>query len=100
MFIMTTATYPPGEATKISKKFMTATAKPLPPFVKRLHVLMTAKADQGLKTCGIYEIDDSKIKEGIMELTRYYVQYYDIKGFQYEIEPMLTAAEAIPLLNP
>ena len=52
-----------------------------------------------MKVCGIYEVDDAKVKEGIIELTKYFIQFYDIEGFRYEVEPMLTAQEAIPLLG-
>jgi hypothetical protein len=96
---MTTVLYPPDKAVKVAKKFIEATTKPLPPFMKRLYVFTTARTDLGMKTCGIYEVDDAKLKEGIIELTKYFVQFYDIEGFKYEVEPMLTAQEAIPLLG-
>jgi len=98
MFIMTTVTYPPGESKKIANKFIAATAKLLPAFMKRLYVLTTAKGELGIKVCGIYEVDDNKVKEGLIELTKYFVQFYDIEGFKYEVETMLTAQEAIPLV--
>jgi hypothetical protein len=96
---MTTVLYPPDKAVKVAKKFIEAMAKPLPPFLKRLHVLVTTNSQSGMKVCGIYEVNDAKVKEGIIELTKYFIQFYDIEGFRYEVEPMLTAQEAIPLLG-
>ena len=98
MFLLATINYPTAEANKMANMFVKVTATPLPSFVKRLHVLTTAKGDAGIKVVGIYEVDDNKIKDAFVELTKYYVQYYDIPGFKYEIEPMLTAQEAIPLV--
>ena len=99
MFIMTTVIYPPDKAVKMAKKFIEATAKPLPPFIKRLHILSNVRVDVGMKIHGIYEVDDAKIKEGIIELGKYFMQFNDIEGCKYEIEPMLTVQEAMPLLG-
>jgi len=99
MFIVTTTTYPPDKAVQMAKKFIKATEKPLPSFVKRVSVLTTAGGELGMKVLGIYEVDDAKLKEGIIELSKYFVQFYDIEGFRYELEPMLPATEAIPLLG-
>jgi hypothetical protein len=98
MFIMTTVLYPQDKAVKVSETFIKATKKPLPSFVKRLYVL-TRATTLGGKVHGIYEVDDAKVKEGMMELTKYFAQFSDIVGFTYEMEPMLTAQEAMPLVG-
>jgi hypothetical protein len=98
MFFMTHVTYPPGSSTKAASTFVTATATPLPSFMKRLHVLTTAKGEVGIDTFGIYEVDDNRVKEAMIEFTKYFVNFYGIEGFKYEIEPMLTVQEAIPLV--
>ncbi len=98
MFVMTHVTYPPGSSTKAANVFMTAAAKPFPSFMKRLYVLTTAKGEVGIDTYGIYEVDDGKFKEALIEFTKYFVQFYGIEGFKYEVEPMLTVQEAIPLV--
>jgi hypothetical protein len=99
MFISTTCTYPPDKNVKVLKKFIEATAKPLPSFIKRVSVLGTSRVDIGFKVNGLYEIDDAKIKEGILELTKYYNQFTDIEGCRYELEPMLTPQDMIALLG-
>jgi hypothetical protein len=99
MFLIGTVTYPPDKAVQMAKKFIKVTEKSLPSFIKRLYVLSTTAGEPGMKVLGIYEVDDAKVTEGIKELTKYYVQYYDVEGFRYTIEPMLSAAEAIPLLG-
>ena len=54
----------------------------------------------GQKVLGIYEVEDAKLKDGLKELIKYYLQSYsDVEGFTYNIEAMLPAAEAIPLLQ-
>jgi hypothetical protein len=99
MFLVGTVTYPPDKAVQMAKKFIKTTEKPLPPFIKRLHVLTAAGGEPGIKVLGIYEVDDAKIKEGIKEMTKNYAQYFDVEGFRYSVEVMVPAAEAIPLLG-
>jgi hypothetical protein len=99
MFIVGTVTYPPDKSVQVAKKFIKATEKPLPSFVKRLHVLSGSGGALGMKVLGIYEVDDAKVKEGIKEINKYYVQFFDIDGFRYNVEVMLPAAEAVPLLG-
>jgi hypothetical protein len=99
MFLVGTVTYPPDKAVQMAKKFIKATEKPLPPFVKRLYVLTAAGGEPGMKVLGIYEVDDTKVKEGIKEITKYYVQFFDVEGFRYSVEVMMPATEALPLLG-
>ena len=99
MFLVTTVTYPPEKAVQMAKKFIKATEKPLPSYIKRLHVLTGTGGQLGLRVVGIYEVEDAKFKEGLMEISRYFVQFYDVEGFRYDIEPMVSAADAIPLLG-
>jgi hypothetical protein len=99
MFLIATITYPPDKAIQMAKKFIKAMEIPLPSFIKRLYVLTSAGGELGVKALGIYEVEDAKLKEGIKELTKSFVQYYDVEGFRFNLEPMLSAAEAIPLLG-
>jgi len=98
MFLVTTSTYPLTKANVIAEKFQKAAAVPLPSFLKRLHTLSTA-GGEGIKVLGIYQVEDDKVTEGIKELTRYFVEFYDVEGFKYILETMLTAQEGIPLLR-
>lgn len=98
MFLISNAMYPTDKAIEIARRFIKAVETPLPPFIRRIHVLTTAAGENGIKVLGIYEVDDDKVTDGIKEMTKYYVQFYDIEGFKYSIEPMLKAEEAIPLL--
>ncbi len=99
MFIVSTSTYPPDKTTVIVEKFKKHAATPLPSYMKRTHVLTAAAGDSGSKVLAIYEVDDDKVADGIKELVKYLSNYFDVEGFRYTIEPMLTAQEAIPLLD-
>ena len=99
MFLVTTVIYPPDKSIVAAEKFIEVTAKELPPFLKRLQVLGDSRMDKGMKVLSIYEADDARIKESIIELTKMYVQFNGIEGFRYEIEPMLTAKESLAVLG-
>jgi hypothetical protein len=99
MFLVTTVVYPPDKSIVAAEKFIEVAAKELPPFLKRLQVLGDSRMDKGMKVLSIYEADDARIKESIIELTKMYVQFNGIEGFRYEIEPMLTAKEALAVLG-
>ena len=99
MFLVTTVIYPPDKSIVAAEKFIEVTAKELPPFLKRLQVLGDSRMDKGMKVLSIYEADDARIKESIIELTKMYVQFNGIEGFRYEIEPMLTVKESLAVLE-
>jgi hypothetical protein len=99
MFLVTTVLYPPDKSIVAAEKFIEVTAKELPPFLKRLQVLGDSRMDKGMKVLSVYEVEDTKIKDGIIELTKMYVQFNGIEGFRYEIEPMLTVKEALGVLG-
>jgi hypothetical protein len=98
MYLLTTSTYPDSQANEIAARFQKAVATPLPAFLKRTHTLICS-SDNGMKVVGLYEAADDKFADAYRELVRYFVQYHDIQGFNYTIEPMLSAQEAIPLLR-
>jgi hypothetical protein len=40
----------------------------------------------------LFEVDDAKVTEGIIEVTKQCVQFNEIEDFKYEIETMLPRA--------
>ena len=98
MYLVSNSTYPLSSAKEIATAFVKAATEPLPAYIKRTHTLTTA-GDLGIRVLGIYEVEDEKVSQAIKDLTKYFVQYYEMEGFAYTLEPMLTAQEAIPLLG-
>ena len=99
MFLVTTVLYPPDKSIVAAEKFIEVTAKELPPFLKRLQILGDSRMDKGMKVLSIYETEDARIKESIIELTKMFAQFNGIEGFRYAIEPMLTVKEALGVLG-
>ena len=97
MFLMTTTTYPPDKATEIAKIFMELPE--LPPFVKRLHVLIDSDLIAGYKVYGLYEVENKKAYEGLVAIAERMTSYNKIEGCRFTIEPLLTPEEGLPMLG-
>jgi hypothetical protein len=93
MFIMTRSIYPPAKAVEMSKRFIKAGTNPFPSFMKRLYVLTSSEGADGIAVISLYDVEDAKIADAYKEFMKYFSQYFDIK-------PMMTAQEAIPLIMP
>jgi hypothetical protein len=89
MFLVTTAVFPPDKSQKIAEKYIEVAAKELPPFLKRLQVLVDSRTEEGIKVLSFFEVDDVSIKDGIVEITKRCVQFNAIPGFRFGIETML-----------
>ena len=98
MFFMVTQTYPTKSTAQVGKVGVGMLAKALPPYVKRLGVYIAAGGD-GMKTYVLYEIEKGQVEEGIKELNKRMVAYFNIEGWKYTIEPLMSAEEALPLIG-
>ena len=98
MFFMVTQTYPTKSVAEVGKVGMELLAKAPPPYVKRLGVYIAAGGD-GMKTYILYEIEKGQVEEGIKELNKRYVAYFNIEGWKFTIEPLMSVEEALPLLG-
>ena len=97
MFFMITSTYPPTKTREVVQIFGKSVAEPLPPLLKRLHVLGAGGVgEQGLRSHSIFEADKGKEYDALIELNRRMAWYNNIEGIGYQIETLLTAEEAIP----
>ncbi len=100
MFFMITSTYPPAKASEVVQVFGKSLAEPLPSFLKRLHVLTCGGVGEaGIRTYSIFEADKGKEYDAFAELTKRMGWFFHVEGWRYQIETLLTAEEAIPLLG-
>jgi len=98
MFLMVTQTYPTKSVAAVGKVAMGVLAKALPPYVKRLGPYIAAGGD-GIKSYSLYEIEKGQVEEGIKEVNKRLVAFFNIEGWKYTLEPLMTAEEALPLIG-
>jgi len=98
MFFMVTQTYPTKSVAEVGKVGVESLAKAPPPYVKRLGVYIAAGGD-GMKTYVLYEIEKGHVEEGIKELNKRMVAYFNIEGWKFTVESLMTPEEALPMLG-
>ena len=97
MFVLVTSTYPHDKAIEVGKAFIKTLETPLPSFVK--FTVYVTSTELGIKGYVLYEIEDKKLAEGIREVIKRQVAYHNIVGYRWNIETLLTAEEALPLVG-
>ena len=99
MFIVGTTHMPPNKGIEVGKLFARAVKKPLPSCLKRVNVLVTAAGEEWFKALAIYEVEDAKVGEAMKALVEYEAQFICIEGYRYQVDLMLDAKEALPLIG-
>ena len=98
MLFMLTMTWPTESSGEVGKVAVENLAKAPPPHVKRLGLYLTPGGD-GMKAYVLYEIEKGHVDEGFKEVTKRHVPYFNIEGWRYTIEPLLSVEEALPLVG-
>ena len=100
MLIMVTCWIPPDKSAEAAKKFVEVMQKiPFERFEKPLLMLGGRPVKDGIKAISIGEVEKGKYEEAVSIVWRRMIEFDDIKGFRYEIEPLLTAEEALPMIG-
>jgi len=95
---MVTMTYPTKSTVQVGKVAVGMLAKAPPPYVKRLGLYIAPGGD-GIKNYSLYEIEKGQVEEGIMELNKRFVAYFNIEGWKYTIEPLMAPEEALAMIG-
>jgi len=100
VLIMVTAWIPPGKATETGKKFIEVMQKvPFESYEKPLVPLAGRPVKDGIKAISIGEVEKGKYEEAVERVWSRMVDFYGIEGFKFEIETLLTAEEAMPMIG-
>jgi hypothetical protein len=101
VYIIVTSWFPANKAKEVGKKVIEAASKYPPDRTLTKTVLqggMRATKD-GLKLYVINEVKEGKYKEAIAHISKTMLFYAEIEGFKYEIETLMSAVEAMPLIG-
>jgi hypothetical protein len=97
MVIVSQLCYPPESANQIAKRFIEA--PPLPDFMARRGPYVNSELSQGVRTLSIYELDNSRLAEGIAFVADYMTTFFGVPGFTYHISQYFEVDEALKLLG-
>jgi len=98
MFFMMTETYPTKSIAEAGKVAVEAYTKAPPPHVKTLGLYIAPGGD-GVKSYALYEIEKGHVDEGYKGLLKVYVPFFNIEGWKFAVEPVLSVEEALPLVG-
>ncbi len=98
MILLIKSVYPPDKGPEAGKAFVKSVGKPLPSGMKRIETYVVV-TEQGIVTYTYYKVKDENLAQAYKELQNRMIAYHDIVGFRYKITPVLTAAEALPLIG-
>ena len=99
VLIMVTSWYPPDKATEAAKKFLEVMEKfPQESFEKSW--LAGVKSDEdGIKTVWLTEIERGKLEEALKLNARREAEYFDIEGYGFKMETLMTFEEVMPMIG-
>jgi hypothetical protein len=97
MVIVNTTAYPPESVKDMAERFLSL--PDLPEYMTRRGPYIASNLDDGIVTTSIYELDKSKLAEGLEFLANNIVRFYGVPGFTYKIKPCFDVEEAMPMLG-
>jgi len=97
MVIVVNLSYPPERAKEIAGRFIKAPS--IPEYMTRKGPYISSEIGGGIYTLSIYELDKSRLAEGLEFLGNYMVLFFEVPGFTYEVKPFFDVAEALKMIG-
>mgnify|MGYP001547118381 FL=1 len=97
MVIITKSSYPPESAQEMAKKFLEAPQ--IPTYLSRKGPYVSSNLSDGITIAAYYELDNSKLAEGMNFIGNYYAMFFGVPGFKYEITPHFEIMEALKMIG-
>jgi hypothetical protein len=97
MVIITNITYPPESAQDMANRFLEAPQ--LPDFMTRKGPYISSNLSAGVLTTSLYELDNSRLAEGMEFLGNYLTAFFGISGYKYEIKTFFAIEEALKMIG-
>jgi hypothetical protein len=89
--------YPTDSTQEMAKRFLEAPQ--IPDFMSRKGPYVGSSLEEGISIVALYELDNSKLAEGMDFVANYYAMFFGVPGFKYEITPHFEVAEALKLIG-
>jgi hypothetical protein len=97
MVIVSVVSYPPESAKQLAERFMNAPT--LPGYMQRRGPYIDSETNTGVSTMSIFELDKSRLAEGLEFVANYMAHFFGVPGFTYEIKPHFEIAEAMKAIG-
>jgi hypothetical protein len=97
MVITTIVTFPPESAKEIAERFLKV--PPFPDYLTRKGPYINSTVAEGVVNLSIYELDNSKLAEGLEFIGNYITGFFGVPGLTYEIKPFYELEEALKMIG-
>lgn len=97
MIIIGNMVYPLESSQEAGKRFLEAPA--LSDFLTMRGPFIRGLKGEGVETIVVYEFDNAKMAEAMVEITNRYVRYQGVPGLSYSINVWMEAPEALKMIG-
>lgn len=97
MIIISNVNYPPEGAREITKRFLKAPV--LPDFIHKKGPYVCAKQKTGIHSITFYELENSRLAEGLEAINESLAIYIGVPGYTYDITPYFETEEGLKMIG-
>lgn len=97
MVIITNISYPPERAKEIANRFLEAPQ--IPNYMQRKGPYINSSLEDGVHTISVFELDKTYLAEGLEFLGNYYVSFFGVPDFKYQIRPYFDVEEGLKMIG-
>ena len=74
-----------GEVTEIAAKFTK-----VPPYIKKWQSFIAADDKKGIKGYNIIYLEEGKVEEGLLYVTKLQGEFLQVDGYSWKVEPVIS----------
>ncbi len=93
MVIISNIAFPPESAKEMAERFLSL--PDLPDYMTRRGPYLASNIDDGSVAYTIWELDKSKLADGMIFLADYMAKFFGVPGFNYEFKVYFEVEEAL-----
>ena len=97
MVIVIKISYPTESSKEMAKRFIEGPQ--MPDYIVRKGPYVTSDTKEGVHVLTVYELDNSRLAEGLDFSASHVTIFYGVPGFKYEIKPYFEVEEALKLIG-
>ncbi len=97
MIIVSNVTYPPESTREIAKRFLTAPT--LPEFLTKRGPYISSNRTDGIHSMTLYEVDNSRLAEGLQAVGNSLAVYFGVPGYAYDILTYYETEEGLRIIG-
>ena len=99
MVIISSLSFPAESSKEMAKIFLSPSLPKIPEFITRKGPYANPSLSDGIFMTALWELDNSKLAEGMDFIANYYATFLGVPGFKYEVKPFFLVEEALKMIG-